>query len=128
MYITIYYVYNSMCKTYIYIYIYVAGTLTSVNSFQTTLTPNPDKSYTNITLQQNNQNHVLNVLSEGFQVPMPAVWKSFTQGDVTAALRVTDALKSADRHELPSQANVAAGLGRLAIRDHSSIVNLIIVY
>ena len=49
-----------------------------VNSFQTTLTPNPEKSYKYYPAIKQHKTCVLNVLFKCFQLPVSAVWQSFT--------------------------------------------------
>ena len=46
-----------------------------MSSFQTTLTPNPEKLYTYYSVKKH-RNMILNVLSKRFQVLVPVVWKS----------------------------------------------------
>ena len=46
-----------------------------MNSFQTTLTPNPKKLYKFRSVIKQDKNMNLNTLSKCFQVPVPVVWK-----------------------------------------------------
>ena len=47
----------------------------NLNSFQTTLTPNPNKSYKHRSVTKHQKEYMLlNVLFECFQVPVPVVW------------------------------------------------------
>ena len=66
--------------------------LSELNSFQTTLTPNPGNNYyCNTTII----NMFLNVFSKCFQVPVPVVWKSFNncQSRVWANLELVGGLE-----------------------------------
>ena len=50
------------------------------NSFQTTVSPNPEKFYKYHSVTKQAEHMFLNVLSKCFQVPVPVVWKSFSGG------------------------------------------------